>query len=107
MELVGDCVEMWLKNSPNFYKLQQQKMLKMAKCPFLFGVSENLPRRWLKVLTSHGLLDEGREKSTNEMSESEMEIFEMVEVIFERSLQLVTNKGDLKAILNLIHEVEE
>ena len=41
-----------------------------------------------------------REKSTNEMSESEMEIFEMVEVIFERSLQLVVS--DISSLHYLI-----
>ncbi|XP_012945315.1 uncharacterized protein LOC106013625, partial [Aplysia californica] len=107
MELMGDCVSMWLKNSPEFFKVAKQKLLRMAKCPFLFGVSDNLPRPWMEVLINYGILESGREKKTSPLREAEMEMFEMVEVIFERCLQLVENKVDLKTILNFINDVDE
>jgi len=107
MELVGDCIAMWTKNNSEFLHQQQQKMLRMAKCPFLFGVSENLPRPWIKMLQNYSLLDGNRIKSTGPMSTAEMETFEMVELVFDRCLQLVENKNDLKTILNIVNDVEE
>ncbi|KAK6963531.1 E3 ubiquitin-protein ligase TTC3, partial [Biomphalaria glabrata] len=41
------------------------------------------------------------------LTESEMEMSEMAEVIFRRCYQLVENKSDLKTILNYIYDVEE
>ncbi|CAL1526481.1 unnamed protein product, partial [Lymnaea stagnalis] len=106
-DYLGDYIAMWLENSREFIQDQQEKLLKMALCPFLYGVHLNLPDAWIKILFNNGVLEKEREGKITPLNESELETLEMAEVIFLRCCQLVENKGDLKTILNFIYEVEE
>ncbi|KAK6963532.1 26S proteasome non-ATPase regulatory subunit 9, partial [Biomphalaria glabrata] len=52
-----DYIAMWQRNSIQFIQEQQQKMLGMAMCPFLFGVTLNLPEAWIKLLYNNGIVE--------------------------------------------------
>ncbi|GFO30003.1 26S proteasome non-ATPase regulatory subunit 9-like [Plakobranchus ocellatus] len=107
-DYLGDYVDMWLRNGPRFFEDQKYKMVRLALCPFLFNITDNLPRVWINVLSNFGIL--GRERSDDRilLSASEMESFEMAELIFKRCADLtVESKNDLKEILNFIYDIEE
>ncbi|BFZ25467.1 hypothetical protein BsWGS_28506 [Bradybaena similaris] len=106
-DCLGDYISAWLKNSQNFFNEQQEKMYRMALCPFLFGVSRNLPQAWLEVLRTYGIVEKDRENITSPLSELQLETLDMAETVFMRCSQLASNKNDLKTILNFIHDVED
>ncbi|RUS81577.1 hypothetical protein EGW08_010651 [Elysia chlorotica] len=97
---------MWMRNYPAFFKDQKSKMIRLALCPLLFGISDNLPMAWVKIFVNPEVLKP--ERIHQPLTSLEMETYEAAEVIFDRCavLTLMMVK-DLKEILNFIYDIEE
>ncbi|KAK3800112.1 hypothetical protein RRG08_015078 [Elysia crispata] len=104
-DYLGDYVNMWLRNTPGFFDDQKDKMVRLAFCPFLFGVTDNLPVAWVKLLVN--LENLKPEKINEPFSATELDEYEMAEVIFKCCADLTKNKKDLTEILNFIYDIEE
>ncbi|GFS27574.1 hypothetical protein ElyMa_005282900 [Elysia marginata] len=99
-------LDMWLKNSPAFFEDQKCKMKWLAFCPFLFGITDNLPMAWIRIFVTPFVTRERMHERN--FSQSEMDTYEMAEVIFQCCADVtVENIKDLKEILNFINDVEE
>lgn len=106
-DYLGDYLCMWLKNSQRFFEDQKAKMRWLAFCPFLFGITDNLPMPWIRIFVKEEVLHRHRIHDVD-FTPVELDTLDMADVIFQCCADLIVrNHKDLKEILNFINEIEE